>query len=264
MLIVTVFCVVLALFLKQPRRSRLFWGLQHFWTRWVSKGLMGLYNITISAEGLEELKDEPFILLIKHTSMADTTLPLHLFSIMRGTFLRYVLKEEMLNDPLFNIVARYFPNIFVRRGSGDAESQYQRIEELSKGLNAGEGIVIFPEGTRYSDKKCRHVKEKLKNSDSEILRNHAASVKSVLPLRTGGALALMKNSGDARVIICGHVGFEGSRTMRNLWNGMLIDQAVRVKFWVHEAKDIPTDEFAREKWLFDQWEVMDEWVTEQP
>jgi hypothetical protein len=33
---------------------------------------------------------------------------------------------------------------------------------------------------------------------------------------------------------------------------------------VHEAKDIPTDEFAKEKWLFDQWEVMDKWVTEQP
>ena len=263
MLIIVMASIPVVMLLPRWRRARFSWNMQRLWTRSVSRGLLGLYGLDMSIEGLEELKDEPFVLLIKHTSMADTTLPLYLFSVKRGTHLRYVLKEEMLNDPLFNLVGRFFPNIFVKRGSGDAEAQYRRIEELSVGLNRGDGIVIFPEGTRFSKEKLDRVKTKLEKSELPILKEHASSVQNVLPLRTGGALALMKNSGDAKIIICGHVGFEGSRTMRNLWNGALIGQSIKVKFWVHDIQNIPTEPDQKEAWLFEQWEIMDRWVGGQ-
>jgi 1-acyl-sn-glycerol-3-phosphate acyltransferase len=224
--------------------------------------MMKIFGVTMDVEGLEEMRDEPFILLIKHTSMADTTLPLFLFSVRRGTRLRYVLKEEMLNNPLFNIVARMFPNIFIKRGSGDSESQYQRIAKLSGGLNPGDGVVIFPEGTRFSDEKRDRVQKKLAKSTNALLKGHAARIKNILPLRAGGAAALIENAPNAHVLFCGHIGFEGSRTMRHLWRGALIGNKIKVEFWSHAPESIPKTKGALEAWLYDQWERVDAWVTE--
>jgi len=247
-------------FVSPERWVRWGYGLQHWWSRRMSGMLMLFYGMWLEVEGLDDFGDTPFILLCKHTSMADTVLPLWVFSVQRGTFLRYVLKEELLADPLFNIVGRRFPNIFVKRGSGNAQEQSDRIRVLSKDLNHGDGVVIYPEGTRFTIEKRDRVKAKLQSSPSENLRRHGDNVVNVLPLRVAGAMALLENGGDAPVLICGHVGFEGARTLGHLWSGDLIGSRVRVKIWVHERHTIPTDLEAREKWLYDQWEIMDRWV----
>ncbi|MBR58347.1 MAG: hypothetical protein CMH54_10040 [Myxococcales bacterium] len=257
------FCTGLLLpFVSHERWVRMGYGLQHWWARRMSDMLMWVYGMRLSVEGLEGLENTPFILLCKHTSMADTVLPLWVFSVHRGTFLRYVLKEELLADPLFNIVGRRFPNIFVKRGSGDAQAQSDRVGVLSRDLNPGDGVVIYPEGTRFTTAKRDRVKAKLQDSASENLRNHAAKVVNVLPLRSAGAVALLENGGDTPVLICGHVGFEGARTLRHLWGGDLIGSQIKVKIWKHESHTIPTDPEAREKWLYDQWEILDQWVSE--
>ena len=248
--------------LPSHRRSRVGWKFQERWACFQSAGIMKIFGVTMDVEGLEEMRDEPFILLIKHTSMADTTLPLFLFSVRRGALLRYVLKEEMLNNPLFNFVARMFPNIFIKRGSGDSESQYLRIAKLSEGLNPGDGVVIFPEGTRFSDEKRDRVQKKLAKSTNALLKDHAERIKNMLPLRAGGAAAAIQSAPNAHILFCGHVGFEGSRTMGHLWRGALIGNKIKVKFWCHAPETIPHDEDALEAWLYEQWERMDAWVTE--
>ena len=65
------------------------------------------------------------------------------------------------------------------------------------------------------------------------------------------------------MVICGHVGFDGLRGVGDIWRGQLAGTTIRVKFWRYPAAEIPADEQGRVDWLYERWQILDDWIGEQ-
>jgi 1-acyl-sn-glycerol-3-phosphate acyltransferase len=247
-------------FLRQKTRWAWCWWIQRWWAKQVSKGLTASFKLKFELEGQDDVPRDPVILLARHVSMADTVLPLLLFSVPRKTRFRYVLKDELLWEGVFNFVGRRMPTVFVRRGSDNKAAEVERVAELGVGLGQNDGVVIYPEGTRYTQAKMDRVKAKLKDAANPDLRAHAERVQYLLPLRTAGILAVMDRAPGTHVVILGHEGFDKARTFRDLWSGVLVGQTIHVNARVIPPEEIPTETSELEPWLFAQWEQLDDWV----
>ena len=240
------------------RARYLRWNLQVH-TAWASAlfwGASRIFGFRLQVEGQEVLEGSPFLLLIRHVSNADTLMPAVIVQIP----LRYVIKRELLWDPCIDIVGSRLPYYFVRRSSGDPEREIRALGRLVRDMGPGEGVIIYPEGTRFTPEKRAHILRRLRERGETELAARAEKLQNVLPPKLAGTLALLENSSSADAVFCAHVGFEGAGDLKDLWNGRLVDQLIRVRFWRVPRAEIPKDRGDRIDWLFDHWARMDDWI----
>jgi 1-acyl-sn-glycerol-3-phosphate acyltransferase len=253
-----------ALWLARPllaveRYERANFRLQCGWARLLFAGACRLFAMRVEAAGEEALAPGPILLLLRHASVADTLLPAVLVSDRTGRRLRYVMKRELLWDPCLDVVGQRLPNAFVRRGTGDA-AETARVRELARGLGPDEGVLLYPEGTRWTPARRRAVIDRLARSAEPKLLERAQALQWLLPPRLGGVLALLESAPEADVVIGVHTGFEGVRSLADVWNGALIGRRIRVRFERIAAGAVPVERDARVAWIFDQWERLDAWL----
>jgi 1-acyl-sn-glycerol-3-phosphate acyltransferase len=171
-----------------------------------------------------------------------------------------VLKRELLWDPCLDVVGQRLPNVFVRRGSGESAREIAAVVALAQGLREDEGVLIYPEGTRFTPaKRARRLDELAVRGDPERLAR-AARLRHVLPPHTGGSVALLAARPDADVLVIGHVGFEGITTLADVVRGALIGQRVRVRCWRHHAGSVPREPVEASRWLEETWAGLDGWI----
>ena len=127
--------------------------LQCWWGGLLYRGVTRIFELDVEVEGLEAVEPTPFLLFSRHASLADTLLPTSLVSAGFGTRLRFVLKRELLWDPCLDIVGHRVPNYFVDRFSQEGSREVRAIADLAADLGPGEGLVIYPEGTRFAGVK---------------------------------------------------------------------------------------------------------------
>lgn len=234
-------------------------ALQRRWANALCWGSQRIFGIRITVEGADELRDGPVIVFLRHASVADTLLPAVFIANPNGLKLRYVLKHELLLDPCLDIVGNRLPNSFVRRNSGES----YRVLELMRDLGPRDGVIIYPEGTRFTDAKRRSIIEQLELKGETYLCEKARMLKNVLPPRLGGPLNLLDRNETADVVFCAHFGFDGVVDLRDFLRGSLIGRVVRVRFWRVPFASIPTTRDARTDWLFENWMRVDDWVGGQ-
>jgi 1-acyl-sn-glycerol-3-phosphate acyltransferase len=234
--------------------------LQCWWASWLYGGTRLLYGLQMHVRGEAVLRDGPLLMLMRHASVVDTLLPAVLVSSRTGLQLRYVMKRELLWDPCLDIVGQRLPNAFVRRGQGGSEAEIARVRELARNLGPREGVMLFPEGTRFTPRKREQLLARLASSAEPKLAERGRALRHVLPPRLGGVLALLEEAPGVDVAFCVHTGFENLRTLNDLWNGRLVGRAIDVEFWRVPAASIPAERDARVAWLFDQWERVDAWL----
>ncbi|MEK6303242.1 MAG: lysophospholipid acyltransferase family protein [Acidobacteriota bacterium] len=231
-------------------------ALQRWWANALCRGAQRIFDITIEVEGADELRDGPVIVFLRHASVADTLLPAVFIANPNGLRLRYVLKHELLLDPCLDIVGNRLPNSFVRRNSGDSF----RVVELMRNLGPRDGVIIYPEGTRFTDSKREVIIEQLDRKGEAYLARKARGLKNVLPPRLGGPLNLLECNEAADIVFCAHFGFDGVVDLRDFLRGSLVGRVVKVRFWRVPFPSIPPTRESRREWLFENWERVDEWV----
>jgi hypothetical protein len=64
-------------------------------------------------------------------------------------------------------------------------------------------------------------------------------------------------------VLCGHVGLDGFEYIRDIWAGGLVGETVRIRIWRFARSEVPTDEQERTAWLYDKWQLLDDWVGEE-
>ena len=244
------------------RRRRLVYDLRIHWARSHLEGIRVLFGLTFEIEGLEQAGPGPVLILIRHASIIDNALPDAVIGHAHGIGLRFVIKHELEMLPTIDIGGRWVPTNFVRRASEDPAGEVARLRRLAHDLGEGEGILIYPEGTR-------HTPEKLARAQELIAERHPAiaplanRLRHLLPPRLGGPLALLEESRGADVVVCGHVGLDGFEYIRDIWAGGLVGTTVRVRFWRYPAADVPAGEEERTVWLYERWQLLDDWVGKQ-
>ena len=234
--------------------------LQCWWARWLFGGTRRLYGLRLRVAGESALAPGPLLLLVRHASIVDTLLPAVLVSARTGLRLRYVMKRELLWDPCLDVVGQRLPNAFVRRGRSGSEVEIGRVRELVAELGSGDGVMLFPEGTRFTPRKRQQLLARLAATAEPKYVERARALQHLLPPRLGGVLALLEEAPDADVVICAHTGLETLRTLGDLWSGALVGRAIDVEFWRVPAAAIPRERAARVEWLFDQWARVDAWL----
>jgi 1-acyl-sn-glycerol-3-phosphate acyltransferase len=243
-------------------RRRLVYGLRIHWARSHLGGVRALFGLRFEIEGLELAGPGPQIVLIRHASIIDNALPDAVIGHAHGLGLRFVLKRELVMIPTIDIGGRWVPTIFVRRASADPAREVAALRCLAHDLGEGEGVLIYPEGTRHTPEKLAAAQQAIAERQPAVAAL-AARLRNVLPPRLGGPLALLEESGGADVVVCGHVGLDGFEYISDIWKGGLVGTTVRVRFWRYPGADVPESEEERVNWLYERWQVLDDWIGEQ-
>jgi 1-acyl-sn-glycerol-3-phosphate acyltransferase len=244
------------------RRQRLVewtFGLQSWWAHALFAGFMRLFGATLEVEGAEVLRPGPILLFMRHASIADVLLPNVIVTGRHGLRLRYVLKKELLLDPAMDIAGNRLPNHFVLRGSGNGAVEVERVGNLAGDLGDEEGVIIYPEGTRFSLEKRSRAIAFLARRDPD-LAGRAERLRHTLPPRLGGPLALLERGEGLDVVFLGHIGFDGLAEIKDILSGGLVHTRIRVGIWRVPASEVPRGRREQTDWLFDRWEEMDRWV----
>jgi 1-acyl-sn-glycerol-3-phosphate acyltransferase len=216
------------------------------------------FGLNFIDEGTSAIPPGPILLLSRHASMIDTMLPSRYVVKPHGIKLRYVLKKELLIDPALDIGGNRLPNYFIDR-RGSAQAEMAALRELATGLAADEGVLIYPEGTRYSEEKRVRYSRHWGHQGGPI-GEIVAGFRRVLPPKPGGTLALLDASA-ADVVVLAHRGLEGFARVKDMWSGGLVGTTVELRFWRVPRNAIPSDDDSRLRWLFDLWADVDAWVT---
>jgi 1-acyl-sn-glycerol-3-phosphate acyltransferase len=246
--------------LARSRHAAWSFRLQCLWASGLFSGARRLYGLRLEVAGSEALAGSgPILLFLRHASVADTLLPAVLVSSRTGRRLRYVMKRELLWDPCLDLVGQRLPNAFVRRGTGDA-AETELVRRLALDLGPDEGVLLYPEGTRFTPERRRRVLDRLARSADAKLLERASALQWLLPPRLGGVLALLEAAPDADVVFAVHTGFEDVRSLADVGNGALIGRRIQVEFRRVPAGSIPSAREPRIEWLYDEWSRLDAWL----
>ncbi len=235
------------------------YALQHWWTRTLFRAAAAIFALDLRLEADVEPPQTPQLVFIRHASIVDVLLPAVLLSNRWGMRLRYVLKRELLWDPRIDLNANRLPNYFVWRSAPDSRPEIEAVTALAHDLAAGGGVLIYPEGTRFTHAKREHILKRLEEKRDPLLPR-ARELESVLPPKPGGPLGLLEANPAADVLFFGHVGLEGLATLRDVWRGGLVGRTIRVSLWRVERSHIPTSPSERLEWLYTEWSRMDAFV----
>jgi 1-acyl-sn-glycerol-3-phosphate acyltransferase len=243
------------------------WARLHFWleARWgalIFWAIVRVFEVKLDVVDRAELARGPYLLFPRHTSIGESLIAVALVSHAEGLQLRYVFKKVLVWAPCLDIVGHRVPNVFIDRSSIEPAQEIERIQGLALNLGPRDGVLIYPEGTRFSEAKRARMLKRLRSEGIEDQLAYANSLRFVLPPRTGGPIGLLEASEGADVVFCAHVGFEATGTLARMWAGELLRQTVHVEFRRVSRDEIPTGRDARATWLRREWQRMDEWVAE--
>ena len=238
------------------------YGLQRSWGSALVAATLTLFDMQVHIQDDGLLDGRPILLFVRHTSLADGVLALPFVCQAHGYRLRYVLKEELRFDPCLDIVGHRIPNAFVKRDGSDSAREIARVEGLLDGLGQGDGVLLFPEGTRNTPARRERALAKLAESASPEVLARARMLRHTLPPRPGGAGALLAKNPGADVVLWGHTGLEGAIRFWDFLDGALVGRTLRMRFWRYPASEVPKEPEAAYLWLLDRWVEMDGWVHE--
>ncbi len=219
-----------------------------------------VYNMKIELDDIECCSPGPILLLSRHASILDTIMPIKLLGQAHGMGMRIVQKSELLWNPLVDVASSRMPRAFIKRGSGDVLGPIGHMQHLLRGITDNEALVVFPEGSRFSEAKKEKIVAKLAKSNPRAAAQ-ARELKHLLPARPAGTLALIEMRPDVDVVFMAHTGLERANRLEDFLDGALHKRTIRMKFWRVPASAIPSDLEERTEWLHSEWRKVDAWIA---
>ena len=142
--------------------------------------------------------------------------------------------------------------------AADTAAELEGVRGLAEALRT-DGMLIFPEGTRFSAEKRDRALARLE-AEGSPMASRAKALTHVLPPKPGGVLTLLDALPNVDCVIVAHAGLETFAKISSLLDGAVVGSSVRVKLWRVRANEIPDDDAARLEWLYSQWEEVDVFV----
>ena len=112
------------------------------WIRGIFIFLKLVCNIKHQIIGLENIPDEPLLIVSKHQSTFET---FGLYYYLKDCF--FIHKKELFIIPIFGQYL-FKSNMVAIDRSGGTLTMRKMLEDVKKKLELGKSIIIFPEGTR--------------------------------------------------------------------------------------------------------------------
>lgn len=242
---------------SKTRASRTF-AIQRLYTGWHLNWVSWVFSLTFVVKGAELVLPGPLLVFVRHASLVDVLIPGAFIANVHKVELRYVLKRELLFEPCLDLAGHWIPNHFVERGGKNTELELSAIAALKGGIGQNEGVIIYPEGTRFSSRMRELTIGKLEGAS----KVRAEKLRHLLPIRLGGAMTLLGAEPQADVLFVGHHGLEGLTRLGDIWRGSLVGRTITVQFWREKAEHVPSGDEARLAWVNERWQLVDDWLEE--
>ena len=254
----------------EPYQDRSYATMRWFLSR-VYRAATRTYGLRVEVEEPDLTPEErrarlarPVIVLSRHAGPGDSVLLVHHLLSLYGRRPRVVMKATLQLDPLTDVVGNRVPNVFIRRHETGRHRYTQEIERLARGLDSAGALVIFPEGGNWTPGRWRRGIQGLERRGRRDLASRAREMPNLLPPQPGGVLAAITARPDADVIFVAHAGLDGLVSLADVWRDLPINQTVLAQWWRVPFDQVPrsADHEAQVKWLYDWWERIDAWITE--
>ena len=202
------------------------------------------------------------LVFARHAGLGDTFLLTRTFIRDYGLQFSALGANKVLWDPFFDRLVRRLPSHFLDQNPSDATNTLDAITDLSERMHENSVLVICPEGTKWTPRRWARAIERLEERGQHDRAERAAAMIHVLPPRTAGAISALQARDDTTVLFVAHVGLEDLTSLGAIWRKVPLRREVRATFWSVPHVEIPTDHAEFSTWLFDQWERVDTWISE--
>jgi 1-acyl-sn-glycerol-3-phosphate acyltransferase len=254
----------------EPYQSRHYAVIRRFLDT-LYRGAERTYGLRVEVEEPEPPAAEqaarparPVIVLSRHAGPGDSFLLVHQLLSVYGRRPRVVMKAALQFDPSLDVVGNRLPNVFVHHRKTGESIFTEQIERLARGLDPTGALVIFPEGANWTPARWRRGIRRLEHAGRADLAARARNMPNLLPPRPGGTLAAINACPEADVIFVAHAGLDTILGVGDVWRRFPVDQVIRARWWRVPSDRVPptADHEAQVRWLYDWWERIDGWITE--
>lgn len=210
--------------------------------------LLGI-RLEIDTDSLKAVSPGPVVVMSRHVSVFDSTLPAVLCA-QAGLTTRGLIMAEMLADPGFDLIYGRLGWKFIARDDGPAA--LAQVGELAAGADENTALMIFPEGRVFSPSVLERSLERLKDRSPERAKR-LGGLKHSLPPRPGGLIGLLAANPDSDVVLVSHAGLDEFGGLADLATRVPINSIVRISARRIPRSDIPAQAAGQIVWLDDLW-----------
>ena len=214
--------------------------------------LLGV-RVDIDDTGVAALAPGPVIVLCRHVSIVDASLPALLYQ-RRGFHVRGVIMAELLADPGFDLLYGRLGSVFIPRHNGPEARR--SVARLGRGLDAATAAAIFPEGRLFRPDALTRALARLATGDP-ARAERLAGLRHVLPPRPGGVLALLDAAPGADVVVLNHTGLDDHPRFADLARAVPLRVPIKVTARRIARADVPMADDERVAWLDGVWLAVD-------
>ena len=200
----------------------------------------------------------PYIVLCRHASMLDSSVPSLLFGLGSAWRVRGVAASDALADPGFDLIYPTLGTVFIDRDEGASAKRI--IAGFAQHDGPDDVVTIYPEGRIFQPALLAGSLERLGERSPERAER-LSGLRNILPPRPGGTLALLDALPTADVLVIGHVGFEGAASIGQIVGSAPLDTKVQLLVRHVPRNAIPDRAEDRITWLDDVWLDLDHWIT---
>ncbi|MEV0403208.1 1-acyl-sn-glycerol-3-phosphate acyltransferase [Actinoallomurus sp. NPDC050550] len=211
-------------------------------------------------EPLDMVPERPVIVLSRHGGPGDSFLIVHYLLNVYARRPRIVMKAALQLDPSVDVLLNRLPNAFVPGGPASRERIVEEIGRLATGIGPADALLIFPEGGNFTPRRRVRAIRRLRRQGRPHEAERARTMANVLPPHPTGSLAAIDAAPGADVAFIAHTGLDDIMTAGNVWRRIPLEQPLRARWWRVPREAIPEDD--RERWLFDWWQTIDDWIAE--
>jgi 1-acyl-sn-glycerol-3-phosphate acyltransferase len=255
--LVTLMGYLVSLAGDDTRRRRSVFRMSAWYGDSLFRWCMRLFALSVVVATDEPYLSGPLLVLVRHASIVDAALPAALLSKGRRLELRYILRKELMIEPCLDIAGHAGRHCFLDR-EGAAAGELEKVDAIARDLGE-QAVVIYPEGTRFSEAKRVAAIEALGRT-RPVLAPIAVRMTHVLPPKLTGVLRLLNAAPQADCLILAHRGLEGFAKPADFLDGEIVGRQLEIRMWRVRRESIPlADDQAR--WLFDEWRKVDGFVA---
>jgi 1-acyl-sn-glycerol-3-phosphate acyltransferase len=235
---------------------------------WAGTTLFGV-RVEVDGPGLTVaeqvgLTGRPVIVLSRHAGVGDSFLIVHYLLNVYRRRARMVMTAKLQLDPVIDMAENRLPNVFVSPRHAGEGLFAERIGELAIDLGRADALVLFPEGGNWTPGRWRRAIQRLERRGRRDLAARAFEMPNVLAPRPGGVVAAITACPAADVVFVAHAGVDRLVSAREVWRSLPLNRDLRVKWWLVPEDEVPrgASREVQVEWLFDWWQRIDEWISE--
>lgn len=176
--------------------------------------------------------------------------------------LRMLGANKLLWDPFMNHMMLRLPHHFCDPHPKDPAADLRAVADMCATMDDDSVMIVFPEGGNWTPGRWEGAIERLESRGRPDLAARATAMPHVLPPRTAGAIAALQARDDITVVFVVHVGLEDLYSLKEIWKKVPLRRKVQATYWSVPKDEIPSDPAEMGAWLFDQWELVDQWIAE--